>query len=222
MSRFLLQSKPKVDFGDPSGVFPHEFDAGDDVVPFDSPPFWHPSDPEWPCFWLGVTQDQPSDGSGSIMETTFYSGSVGITQNRSDRVGRIVRGIGPRWVLKGISGTHLPECSRQLVYSLTWRKHMRQPGNMVSSETLTGLASEADCLFLSQNISGTDVSVSELGKHSLMNSTQREVFRLAVSWLWHVLDWRLMSCYLVLPRTSSKHSLLMTWQSVFQDALWTP
>ena len=87
---------------------------------------------------------------------------------------------------------------------------------------LTGLASEADCLSLCQNSSGTDESEWELGQHSLTNSTQRKVFQLAVSWLWHVLDWRLMSCPLVLPRTSSKHSLSMTWRSVFEDALWTP
>ena len=31
-----------------------------------------------------------------------------------------------------------------------------------------------------------------------------------------------MSCPIVLPRTSSKHSLSMTWRSVFEDALWTP
>ena len=43
---------------------------------------------------------------------------------------------------------------------------MRQPGNMASSETFTGLASEADCLFLCQNISGTGESESELGQHS--------------------------------------------------------
>ena len=41
---------------------------------------------------------------------------------------------------------------------------MRQPGNMASSETFTGLASEADGLFLCQNISGT--GESELGQHS--------------------------------------------------------
>ena len=35
-----------------------------------------------------------------------------------------------------------------------------------SSETFTGLASEADCLFLCQNISGTGESESELGQHS--------------------------------------------------------
>ena len=35
-----------------------------------------------------------------------------------------------------------------------------------SSETFTGLASEADCLFLCQNISGTGESASELGQHS--------------------------------------------------------
>ena len=72
---------------------------------------------------------------------------------------------------------------------------------MALSETFTGLASEADCLFLCQNISGTGESESELGQHSLTNSTQRKVFQLVVSWLWHVLDWRLMSCPLVLPKT---------------------
>ena len=77
---------------------------------------------------------------------------------------------------------------------------------MASSETFTGLASDADCLSLCQSISGTVESESELGQHSLTNSTQRKVFQLAVSWLWHVLDWRLMSCPLVLLRTSSKHS----------------
>ena len=82
-----------------------------------------------------------------------------------------------------VSGTHLPEGSRQLFSSLTWRKHMRQTGNMVSSEIFTGLASEAHCLFLCQNISGTGESESELGQHSLTNSTQRKVFQLAVSWL---------------------------------------
>ena len=126
------------------------------------------------------------------------------------------------WALKDISGMPLLRGNRQLVSSLTWRKPMRQPGNMASSETFTGLASEADCLFLFQNISGTGESESELGRHSLMNSTQRKVFQLAVSWLWHVLDWRLMSCPLVLPRAYSKHSLSMTWRSVFEDALWTP
>ena len=57
---------------------------------------------------------------------------------------------------------------------------------------------------------------------TLMNSTQRKVFQLAVSWLWHALDWRLTSCPLVLPRTSSEHSLSMTWRSVIEDAPWTP
>ena len=119
-------------------------------------------------------------------------------------------------------GMPLLRGNRQLVSFLTWRKPLRQPGNMASSETFTGLASEADCLFLCQNISGIGESESELGQHSLTNSTQRKVFQLAVSWLWHVLDWRLMNCPLVLPRTSSKHSLSMTWRSVFEDALWTP
>ena len=61
------------------------------------------------------------------------------------------------------------------------KDHTDQPGNMVSSEIFTGLASEADCLFLCQNISGTGESESELGQHSLKNSTQRKVFQLAVS-----------------------------------------
>ena len=51
------------------------------------------------------------------------------------------------WVLKDIRDA-LPRGSRQLVSSLTWRKPIRQPGNMVSSETFRGLASEAYCLFL--------------------------------------------------------------------------
>ena len=42
-----------------------------------------------------------------------------------------------------------------LFFDLEKAYEMRQPGNMVSFETFTGLASEADCLFLSQNISGT-------------------------------------------------------------------
>ena len=37
---------------------------------------------------------------------------------------------------------------------------------MASFEIFTGLASEADCLFLCQNISGTGESESELGQHS--------------------------------------------------------
>ena len=114
------------------------------------------------------------------------------------------------WVLKDISEPRLPGGSRQLIFSLTWRKPMRQFGNMISSETLH---------FLYQNISRTGESESESAQHFLTNSTQRKVFQLMVSWLWHVLDWRLMSCPLVLPGTSEQHSLLMTWQSVFVGAL---
>ena len=66
-----------------------------------------------------------------------------------------------------------------------------------------------------------DRRISQNWDNTLTNSTQRKVFQLVVSCVWHVLDWRLMSCPLVLPRTSSKHSLSMTWQSVFVDALWT-
>ena len=46
------------------------------------------SDPASDSGSLRITQDQWSDRSGSIMETTFYSGSVGITHDCSDRVGR--------------------------------------------------------------------------------------------------------------------------------------
>ena len=91
-----------------------------------------------------------------------------------------------------------------------------------SHDTCTGLGSEADCLFSCQNISGIAEFESESGPHSLMNSTQRKVSQLVVSWLWHVLDWRLMSCPLVLPKTSSEHSLWMTWRSVSVDAPCTP
>ena len=76
-------------------------------------------------------------------------------------------------------------------------------------------------VFVSEYLRDLRIRV-RIGKQSLKNSTQRKVFQLVVSWLWHVLDWRFMSCPLVLPRTSSKHSLSMTWRSVFKDALWTP
>ena len=62
------------------------------------------------------------------------------------------------WVLKDISGMPLDRDSRQLVFSLIWKRPMRQPGNMGSSETFTRLASGADCLFWCQNISGTELS----------------------------------------------------------------
>ena len=78
-------------------------------------------------------------------------------------------------------------------------KPMRQAGNMVSSETITVFTWKADCLFLGQNISGTTNSGSESGQHSLMNSIHRMVLQLVVSWLWHALDWRLMSYPLARP-----------------------
>ena len=122
------------------------------------------------------------------------------------------------WVLKDISGMRLHKGSRQSVSFLTWRRPTRQPGNMVSFETFTGLASEADCLFLSQNIWGTAESESELGPHFLTNSTQRRVFQLVVSWLWPVLDWRSMNCPPALPGTFSEYYLLTTCQSVLVGA----
>ena len=74
---------------------------------------------------------------------------------------------------------------------------------------------------LSLNISGTAESESELGPHSLTNSTQRRVFQLVVSWLWHVLDWKSINRPPALPETFSQHYLL-TYQSVFMGAPWTP
>ena len=43
-----------------------------------------------------ITQDRWFLGSGSFVEPSFDPGSSRITQHRPDRVGRIVRGIGPR------------------------------------------------------------------------------------------------------------------------------
>ena len=83
-------------------------------------------------------------------------------------------------------------------YETTWQQRIIRDLHRM------GLRGRLPVLF--QNISGTGESESELGQHSLMNSTQRKVFQPAVSWLWHVLDWRLMSCLLLLPRKSSKHS----------------
>ena len=112
----------------------------------------------------------------------------------------------------------LRDAFAQLVSSLTWRKpETTWQYGIIRDLHRIGLRGR-----MCQNISGTGESESDLGQHTLTNSTQRKVFQLAVSWLWHVLGWRLMSCPLVLPRTSSKHSLSMTWRSVFEDALWTP
>ena len=57
-------------------------------------------------------------------------------------------------------------------------------------------------------------------KHSLANSTQRKMIQMVVSWLWHVLDWRLTSCLFVVAGTSSEHYLL-TCRSAFMGAPWT-
>ena len=116
------------------------------------------------------------------------------------------------WVLKDISGMPLHRDSRQLISSLTWKMHMKQPGNTAPFETFTGLASEADCLCLCRNITGTAESESESRSYSPTTSTQRKVFQLAMSSLWHVSDWRSMSCPHVLPGTSSEHYLWLTWQ----------
>ena len=126
------------------------------------------------------------------------------------------------WVLKDISGMPLHRGSRQYASSLTWKRPMKQPGNMASFKTFTGLASETDCLLLCRNISGTSESESELGPYSLTNSTHTKLFQLVVSLLWHTSDWRSMSYPHVLPGTSSEHFLWMTWQSVFVGAPWTP
>ena len=88
--------------------------------------------------------------------------------------------------------------------------------------TYIGLGSEADCRFSCLSISETAEFGSESGKHFLMNSTQKKESQLVVSWLLHTSDWRLTSCHLLLPRTSSEHSLWMIWRSVFVGAPLTP
>ena len=72
--------------------------------------------------------------------------------------------------------------------------------SVVLGNTVAGLATWWRLVFLSEYvIIGT----------TLTNFPQRKVFQLVASWLWHVLDWWLMSCPLVLPGTSSEHSLLV-------------
>ena len=56
-----------------------------------------PSDPAPGAGSVRITQDRWFLGSGSFVEPSFDPGSPRITQDRPDRVGRIVRGIGPRW-----------------------------------------------------------------------------------------------------------------------------
>ena len=48
-----------------------------------------------------------------------------------------------------------------------------------------------------------------------MNSTRKKLSQLGVYWLLHASGWRVRNCHLVFPETSSEHSLLMTWQSVW-------
>ena len=99
---------------------------------------------------------------------------------------------------------------------------MRQPGNMVSCESYAGMASVADCPFSFQNIPGATEFKSKLGPHSLTTFIEKKVSQLVLSWLWHVLDWRLTSYPLVLPVTSIEHSLWMIWWFVcFSGAPWT-
>ena len=92
-------------------------------------------------------------------------------------------------------------------------------GKMVSSGTYIGLGSEADCRFSCLSISETAEFGFESG--TLMNSTEKES-QLVVSWLLHASDWRLKRCHLLLPRTSSEHSLWMIWRSVFVGGPLTP
>ena len=113
-----------------------------------------------------------SRGFGSLCSLSLASPSsipIALTSCLCKVLGRIIntRFI---WYLEK-SGMPLHGDSRQWVSSLTWRKPMRQPGTMVLSGTFTGLVSEADCLFLYHNISGIAESESELGPHSMTNST---------------------------------------------------
>ena len=54
-----------------------------------------PSDPAPGAGSVRITQDRWFLGSGSFVEPSFDPGSPRIAQDRPDRVGRIVRGIGP-------------------------------------------------------------------------------------------------------------------------------
>ena len=84
-----------------------------------------------------------------------------------------------------MSGMPLHRNNKRLVSSSTWRRLMKQPGSMVSSETFTGWVSEADCLPLYQSIFATAEFESESAPHSLMNSTRKKVSQLVVYWLLH-------------------------------------
>ena len=102
----------------------------------------------------------------SILASSGILKNPGYKTEASVVSGNIVAQLTTWWVSKDISEMPLHKGNRQLVSSLTWRRPMKQPGNTVSSETFTGKASEADCLFSCQNISGTAESKSELGPHS--------------------------------------------------------
>ena len=76
-------------------------------------------------------------------------------------------------------------------------------------------------VFVSEYLRDRRIRV-RIGKHSLTNSTQKKESQLVVSWLLYASDWRLTSCHPLVPWTSSEHSLLMIWLSVFEGAPLTP
>ena len=102
-----------------------------------------------------------------------------------------------------------------------WKRPTRPLGNMVSSGTYIRLGSEAHCRFSRLSISETAVFGSESGTHC-DEFYPGEESQLVVSWQLHASDWRLTSCHLLLPWTSSEHSLWMIWRSVFVGAPLTP
>ena len=79
-----------------------------------------------------------------------------------------------QWASKDISGMRLRKGNGQLVSSSTSRRPTRQTGNMASSETFTGLASEADCLFLSHGISRGPPNSGQNWDHTLWRILPRE------------------------------------------------
>ena len=109
-----------------------------------------------PCLTCQVKADFTSISRPNLQITTQLRELV-VACHKCEYCDSLESTAAHRWVPdqapKDICGTRLSRGGRQLVSSLTWRKHMRHPGNMVSSKTFTELAAEADsylCVRISQ------------------------------------------------------------------------
>ena len=87
LPNLLLKSRKNMGRNRLSWAFQRQIDAGNSTSGFYWPPFWYwmiLGDPALEAGSPRITRDRWSNGSGSIMETTFHSWSSGITHDRTN------------------------------------------------------------------------------------------------------------------------------------------